>query len=117
MGDVSDFPNDLIVLQFYPAFFIAAVIKKGEFYLIQTYEYEGIGDVLYALLNVAKQFELNQATVTVQLSGIIEPLSVWEQVKQHFNHVVADEINNPAFSVVSAGHPLYYFSPFINLVS
>ncbi len=112
-----DLTDHLISVKFYHTFFIAIVIKNGELILIQTYEFEGIGDVLYALLNLVKQFELNQETVTVQLSGIIEPLSVWEQVKQHFNHVVADEISNPAFTVVSTGHPLYYFSPFINLVS
>ena len=118
LENVSENSNEVIKLQFYSRFFIASVIKNGELTIIQTYEFDGVGDVLFALLNMVKQFQINQSTVTLQLSGIIDPsLLVWEHIKQHFNHVIADEIKNPLFSNVSAGQPLYYFSPFINLVS
>lgn len=116
--EFSTAANDIIKVQFYNTFFIASVIVNGELNLIQTFEFESIGDILFALLNITKQLALNPSTAMLQLSGMMPlALNIWENVKQHFSNVNADETTNPLFEKVLTGKPLYYFSPYINLVS
>lgn len=113
---ISALPAEFIYVQFYNNFIIAAVVKTGQLQIIQSFIYEAPEDVLYNLLNVTQQFELNNKKLTLQISGMIDlHFTLYRDLITYFANV---EVRNADTTKVDASvkeFPLHYFTPFFNL--
>ncbi|MGI8636230.1 MAG: DUF3822 family protein, partial [Segetibacter sp.] len=116
ISGISSDNSHLIVVQFYNTFMIAAVVKDGNLQLIQSFVYDKPEDVLYYLLNIAQQFEMFTASLTVQISGMINlEFKLYRELITYFKTVIVEN-GDEAYAKVNVGeHPVHYFTPFFNL--
>lgn len=112
----QDFPGtDLLKVIFYKESFIAVLIKGGELQIIQTYPYKSGADVIYHLLNICRQFKMEN--VPLQTGGMIEIDSDLHNALHHyFQQVTFDKL--PAeyeFTNGLKALPPHYFSHLYSL--
>lgn len=116
ISDIFSYPPECIYIQFYNTFIIVAVIKNEQLHLIQTFVYETPEDVLYDLLNLATQFELNKNTVILQISGMIDlNYTLYRDLITYFRHVEVHNVHASVLNIDIKEYPLHYFTPFFNL--
>lgn len=109
-------PDELVTLQFYNTFMIVVLTRNGGLQLIQTYQYNTPEDVLYYLLNIARQFELHSETLKVQISGMIDvDFKLYRELITYFKEVIVENVSDSNLLLNTGGHPLHYFTPFFNL--
>jgi hypothetical protein len=68
----SEMSDTFMYVVFYPNQVVIAVIQNGICQLIQTFIYDIPEDVSYHLLNITEQFDIDNATVPVYVSGLID---------------------------------------------
>lgn len=106
--------NSVLHVQFYHTFFIAVVFTNGTLQIIQHFIYENPEDVLYQLLNLARQFELDVNDVQVRISGIIDPAyKLFRELSNYFKQIVFDKIDSSSTVLKLNDYPTHYFRPFI----
>ncbi len=105
-----------IYVQFYNTYFITAVVKDGILQLIQNFIYENPEDVLYQLLNVAAQHQLDTNIVEVRVCGVLDPnYKLYRELSNYFKNIVSEKID-PTYSLINVNdYPGHYFTPFFNL--
>lgn len=98
---------------FSPSVFTVVVMKSDQLHLIQQFYYETREDVIYHLLNVADKFNLDLASIVVEVSGTIDSESgIWLEMKKYFLEIMledcktADAVLHGQFSA-----PLHYYTP------
>lgn len=106
----------MIHVQFYNTYFVAAIIKDGKLQMIQSFIYENPEDVLYQLLNICTQFELSGNDVQLQVSGLIDPnYKLFRELTNYFKNIVADKVDINQLLMNVDEYPPHYFTPFFNL--
>ena len=78
--------SSMLQVIFYPDKIIATLIVEGKLLLMQTYHYRSAADIIYHLLNIYKQFDVNPA---LQVQGMIEEnTELHKKLKQYFPDIV-----------------------------
>ena len=106
----------LIYVQFYNTYFIATIIKDNTLHLIQNFIYENPEDVLYQLLNIATQYELDTNIVEVRVCGVLDPnYKLFRELSNYFKIIVTEKIDPTLSLINTSDYPGHYFTPFFNL--
>jgi hypothetical protein len=106
----------LIKVQFYPAYIITVVMKDGALQFIQSFMYQSTEDVLYYLLSISQQFNLNTPDLTIYASGMIDLRSAMHsQLVKYFKDIVLEDADKSRLAIDMGQHPSHYFTPFFNL--
>lgn len=111
----SSYSTEFIAAQFYNTHFIVAVMKNKQLVLIRSFAYENPEDVLYHLLNICNQFEL-ESNLTVQISGMVHPdFHLYRELIRYFKRVEVKNADTSRLLIDVNEYPLHYFTPFFNL--
>ncbi len=111
LKNLSGSDNKLSVI-FYPQKIVLTVEKNGALLLVNSFHYKAAEDVSYTLLNICRQFEIENAYLEV--SGLIEEDSaLYKEIYKYFETVRFTAL--PAginFSEEMKQYPLHFFSHF-----
>jgi len=106
----------VIEVQFYPAYIIAVVMKEGTLQLIQTFMYQSAEDILYYLLSISQQLNINTPDLTIYASGMIDLQSaLHSQLVKYFKNIVVQDVDKSQSGIDISKYPPHYFTPFFNL--
>jgi hypothetical protein len=112
-GYVAD--NQLSV-HFTPHHFRVLLKKDSAIQLAQTYYYNTPLDVIYYLLKICYEFELEQSSVYIILSGLVEKQSgLYKDMDQYFANV--HFAHPPEIKLPDNEHPYYFFTSLHNLAT
>lgn len=112
-GFLSD---DQIDIHFSTQHFRVLVKKDKHIQLAQTYSYKNPLDVIYFLLKICYEFSLNQSTVAVIVSGLIdEDSAMFAELRNYYLNL--DFAQAPSYSVPENEYPLHYFTSLYNLAA
>lgn len=112
-GYVAD--NQLSV-HFTPQYFRVLLKKDTAIQLAQTYYYATPLDVVYYLLKICYEFELDQSSVYIILSGLVEKRSnLFTELEQYFSNV--HFAHPPELKLPDNSHPHYFFTSLYNLAT
>lgn len=102
--------EDKLFIIFYPQKIVLKLDKNGRTELINSFYYNNAEDVSYILLNVCKQFEIEN--IPIEVSGLIEKDSaLYKEIYKYFESVSFASL--PAdcnYSEDITRHPSHYFS-------
>jgi hypothetical protein len=88
--------------------FSVIVTKQGQLLLSQTFPYAVPEDVIYYLLKLAKQFDLRQDEMLVQVSGLIDKQSaLYKDIYQYFLHL---EFREADWVLPANEYPAHFFT-------
>lgn len=109
--------NPYIKLQVYADHMIAAVTKDGRLQLIQSFSYHVDEDILYHIMNICKQFNINKEAAKLEMSGRIKEDSVlFQQLTALFSEISVETIDSSAAAAFThLDYPLHFFTPFYKL--
>ncbi|MEJ0079851.1 MAG: DUF3822 family protein [Puia sp.] len=80
---------------FYPDKMVVMVCKAGQLQLIQHFDYTDSKEVLYNLLNICHQLNLNREELVLEISGMIEKKSVlYEDLELYFLQIRFDSMED-----------------------
>lgn len=112
-GYVAD--NQLIV-HFTPNYFRVLLRKEANIHLAQTYAYTTPLDVVYYLLKICYEFSLEQSSVYLILSGLVEKDSaLYAELEQYFANV--HFAHPPEIKLPDNNLPHYFFTSLYNLAT
>ncbi|HXR83064.1 MAG TPA: DUF3822 family protein [Hanamia sp.] len=102
--------NDELAVIFYSQKIVVRLIKDGKQQLINSYHYQKPQDVSYTLLNICKQFHLEN--IHLEISGLLEETSaLYKEIYKYFTDIeftsLSSEMN---YSEDIAKFPAHYFS-------
>ena len=105
-----------LMVHFTPQYFRVLLKKQAAIHLAQTYSYTSPLDVVYFLLKICYEFELEQSTTNVILSGLMEKESpMFTELEQYFSHV--HFAHPPEISLPESKYPHYFFTSLYNLAA
>jgi hypothetical protein len=107
--------NSVCYLFFYPNYFTVILYNAGKLQLAQTRKYKTAEDVLYFVLNVFEQSDIQQ-NANVVCSGFIgENSKLYELLYQYLENLKLMHADEAIFSdKASSDYPQHYFLPYIN---
>ncbi|RYZ28584.1 MAG: DUF3822 family protein [Chitinophagaceae bacterium] len=112
-GYVAD--NQLSV-HFTPQYVRVLLKKDTSIHLAQTYYYASPLDVVYYLLKICYEFELDQSSVFIILSGLVEKESnLYTELEQYFTNI--HFAHPPEFTLPENNLPHYFFTSLYNLAT
>lgn len=112
-GYVAD--NQLMV-HFTPGFFRVLLKKESVIHLAQTYAYTTPLDVVYYLLKICYEFGLEQSSVFLILSGLVDKDSnLYTELEQYFVNV--HFAHPPEIGLPGGNHPHHFFTSLYNLAT
>lgn len=93
------------------------VVKKNkQIQLAQIYPYKTPLDVVYYLLKICYEFQLEQSEVSVILSGLVEENSaMYSELHSYFTNIHFAEA--PSYSLPENEYPQHYFTSLYNLAA
>ena len=102
--------EDKLFIIFYPQKIVLKLDKNGRTELINSFYYNNAEDVSYILLNVCKQFEVEN--IPIEVSGLIEKDSaLYKEIYKYFESVsFASLPAGSSYSEEITQHPSHYFS-------
>lgn len=110
------FSHDVITCRVSPRFIKLFIYKNGILQLVQQFDYSLPADVVYHLLNVCLQYEMEPAEVSILLGGLIEENSaLYQEIYKYFLHVKLDDTATGSYSELFQQYPSHYFSSLIHL--
>ncbi len=113
---VKNMPDSFMRLVFQEKFFNVAIFIKGKLQISHTYSFQSPEDIVYYLLNLVSNFNIDTAKVQVDISGLIDvPSSIFAQVTKFFKNVKVESVHLGKVNVQSDEYPLHYFTSIINL--
>jgi hypothetical protein len=102
-----------LIVNISPKDFRVVVKKSGKLQLAQVYNYEASLDVVYYLLKIVTEFELNANDVLLVVSGLIEEESaLYKELHQYFHNI---RFANHGELKFEHPHPQHFFSTVFNL--
>ena len=106
-------PLHLLVI-FYPNHFIISANKNGQLQLINSVNFSSETDVVYYLLNAAKQLGVSISETSVILSGLIDGDSnLFREIYKYVPNIDVDTADNAIFLKENfSEHPSHFFVPF-----
>jgi hypothetical protein len=110
-------PSSYLYVNFYPNQVIVAVMQDGVCQLVQTFQYDIPEDVSYHLLNITEQFVIDNTSVPVILSGLVDKGSaLYAELLKYFLQVKTDTGGSMfATDVVFESYPAHFFTPVFSL--
>jgi hypothetical protein len=107
---------DQIDLHFTTQDFRVLVKKDQHVLLAQTYQYKTPLDVVYYLLKISYEFDLDQSSTFLIVSGLIEKDSaLYQELHNYF--VQLHFAQATTYELPENSHPHYYFTSLYNLAS
>lgn len=107
---------DQIDIHFSTRYFRVVVKKEKHVQLAQTYEYKTPLDVVYCLLKICYEFQVQQSAVFLIVSGLIDKDSaMYTELHNYFLNLHFAQA--PEFSVPENEHPHHYFTSLYNLAA
>ena len=103
-------------IHFTTSHFRVVIKKQGQLQLAQTYAYKTPLDVVYYLLKIFYEFDLNQSEAFVILSGLVEQDSALYKELHHY-FINLHFAQPPLYAIPGDEHPQYYFTSLYNLAS
>ena len=109
--------NPFVQIQFFEKHLLLIVFKHKKLQLIQTFNYTEQEDVLYYILSIAQQFELDPTISQLEICGELDKQSlIAQQFPKLFRSIHWDSSKpNGVFSSVTTAFPSHYFTPYYNL--
>ena len=108
--------SDQIDIHFTTQNFRVVVKKNKHVQLAQIYSYKTPLDVVYYLLKICYEFQLEQSDVVVILSGLVEEDSaMYSELHNYFSNLHFAQA--PAFSLPENEYPQHYFTSLYNLAA
>ena len=105
-----------LMVHFTPQSFRVLLKKDSAIQLAQTYSYTSPLDVVYYLLKICYEFELDQSAVYIILSGLVEKDSaLYTEIEQYFINV--HFAHPPELKLPENNHPQYFFTSLYNLAT
>jgi len=105
-----------IDLHFSTRQFRVLVRKNSTLQLVQTYEYRIPLDVVYYLLKICEELQLDQSKLFLVISGLVDKDSaLYAELYNYFLNIQFAPA--PGISVPDHGHPHYYFTSLYNLAT
>jgi hypothetical protein len=113
----SDMPDTFLYVNFYPNQVVIALIQNEICQLIQTFLYDIPEDVSYHLLNITEQFDIDNATVPVLVSGLIDTSSALYAELLKYYYTVETDSGSKKFSLDPCfdTSPDHFFTPVFSL--
>ncbi len=113
----SEMPDTFMYVVFYPNQVVIAVIQNGICQLIQTFIYDIPEDVSYHLLNITEQFDIDNASVPVYVSGLIDTGSALFAELLKYYHTVETDSDSKGYSMDTCFEtsPDHFFTPVFSL--
>lgn len=109
--------NHFIKVQFYSTHIVVAVVKHKQLQLIQSFQYEVSEDILYHLVNISQQFELDNTVSNLEMSGMFETGSLLhQQLQPLFGLITFETVETSGVCKSVTGFAAHYFTPFYKLV-
>lgn len=113
----SSIEGDLVKVVIAADKFAVVVFKDQQLQLAQSYHYQTPEDVSFQLLALALQFGLDQETVNMQVSGLMDEQSIlYQELLKYFNQVQWEQM--PVETTLEEGFqnfPAHYFSPLLKM--
>ncbi len=111
--------SENLTVQFYRNEMIVVATKKKQLKIVRSFSFSNDADVLYHLLNVCKQVDMDAAETTLSISGLINTDSnIFLQLQKYFAEL---KLNNASKELLPEEqlkqYPLHYFTPFFKLLS
>ncbi|MGZ5191027.1 MAG: DUF3822 family protein [Flavisolibacter sp.] len=108
--------SDQVDIHFTTQNFRVLVKKDQQVHLAQTYSYKTPLDVVYYLLKICYEFELEQSEVFLIVSGLVDQDSaMYHELHNYFLNIHFAQA--PAYSLPETEHPHYYFTSLYNLAA
>ena len=109
--------HDALIIDFMPDQFTIYVVKNTQFHLAQKFAYKNAEDLIYQLVNICQQFDLDRQTLHLLISGLIEQdSSIFSSMYNYFVNIgfrkSASEINMDETLNI---HPSHFFVSLFNL--
>lgn len=100
----------------YQNLFVLACIKNKHLQLIQTFTYQTPEDVLYKLLQITQQYQLEQSNCNIILIGVIDlEQKLYQLIKDNFMQVsVPTLVTNNILEQSNVNYPSHYFTFYFN---
>ena len=100
---------------FYKNAFHLLVLKDNQLQLSQTFNFETPQDIIYNILNVVDRLKLDLASISVDVSGLLDANSeTWSEFNKFFVTVSLEECPSIENSSKSEEHlPSHYYTPFL----
>lgn len=119
ISQVQNSNEKCLHLFFYNQMMVAVLINNSQLQFIKSVKYLSFDDVLYFILNIAKQYGVSTEQLQLKVSGFINPDSDEFMVLQkYFLHIVLEEPHETIFfSEIFKGFPKQYFTPFFYLLA
>lgn len=116
--EVINANGSLRVIVYENAFIIAAV-KNKQLKIVRSFGYSSDEDVLYHILNVCKQVDIDIESAMLHISGFVEKnSSLLQLLKKYIGHIqLVNASYNDMPSEEKDQYPHHYFTSFINLLS
>ena len=108
---------DIVYLFFYPSYFSLIAFNNGELQLLQTKAYTAPEDVLYFVLNVFKQYNINKETEILTGGFIDEESKLYQVLYQYLEGLRPAQVDESLFaSGEFKNYSSHYFLPYANYV-
>lgn len=105
-----------LMVHFTPQQFRVLLKKDAAIHLAQTYHYTTPLDVIYYLLKICYEFELDQSGAYIILSGLVEKdSSLFAEIQQYFANV--HFAHPPELKLPDNSLPHYFFTSLYNLAT
>lgn len=113
----SQYSDEQQIHLYFTTQYFRVLVKKGQdLQLAQIYAYKSPLDVVYYLLKIIYEFEMDQTQAHVILSGLIDAKSaLFEEIRNYFIHV--NFAQSSTFNLPENELPDYYFSSLYNLAA
>lgn len=100
---------------FYKNAFHLLVLKDNQLQLSQTFNFETPQDIIYHILNVVDRLKLDLASISVEVSGLLDTQSeTWSEFNKFFVTVSLEACPSIDNSSNSEDHlPSHYYTPFL----
>lgn len=107
--------KNIIYLFFYPRYFTICLFKQNKLHYLNLAEYITPEDVLYFILNLCKQYEVEK-NAAIQCGGFINNTSkLYETLYQYLEGFQLLHIDETSFAGDEfKEYPAHYFIPYIN---
>lgn len=102
--------NNLLQVIFYKSNIVAALLKEGKLQIVQSFHYTTAEDVVYHLLNLCTQFEIQN--IPVQLNGFIEKDSaLFKEIQKYFLNITFKDLSHHyIYAEKIKEYPSHFFS-------
>lgn len=112
----NGFTADQIDIHFTTKDFRVVVKKNKQVQLAQIYSYKTPLDVVYFLLKICYEFQVEQSEVSVILSGLVEENSaMYTELYSYFTNIHFAQA--PTYSLPENEYPQHYFTSLYNLAA